>query len=192
MKRPDMEPQNVCFSIIKKCLAAPWERLLGTVVWLWKGKSGCNTCAYPSAACCPKVVSDYNDIAALWLPSAAWPKSTFIKQSSRTKERDLNSRQNNSSFILWPLAFLCCDSKLSFRQLLHYASVYLRHHSCLLFPILTLPSQLGGLFFSLAADCVAVHCPPVSAVGRCMSFNWDKNKGLSSIAPVLESSPGIR
>lgn len=38
MKQPNMEPHNVCFSIIKKWLAAlhVWERLLGTVVRLWK------------------------------------------------------------------------------------------------------------------------------------------------------------
>ena len=46
----------------------------------------------------------------------------------------------SNSLIFSPsLAFLCCDSKLSSRQLLHYASVYLRHHSSWLPSALALP-----------------------------------------------------
>lgn len=72
MKRPNMESHNVCFSIIKKCLAAlhVWEVIRNSGEAM-KSKLDWNTCARPSAACRPEVVSDYNDIAAFWLHFAA-------------------------------------------------------------------------------------------------------------------------
>lgn len=81
------------------------------------------------------------------------------------------SRLTHHSFYGLCLAFLCCVSKLSLRQLLHYVSVCLRHHSSLLFSILALSSQFSHLLCSAAADSVAVHCPPVSAPVLCMSYN---------------------
>lgn len=195
-KGPNMEPHNVCFSIIKKCLAAPWERLLATVVWLWKTnrtETRVRGPLQPAAQKSSLIImilqrSDcillLNGLAQIYPP----------KNNPPVPERGIKTlfRVTHRSFYGLCLAFLCCDSKLSLRQLLHYASVYLRHHSSVLFSILNLPSQFSHLFCSEAPGSVAVYCPPVSATVCCTSYSWDKNKRLSSNVPVLESGPWIR
>lgn len=114
------------------------------------------------------------------------PKKTILDFA---KEGFNLCRVSHHSFFCLCLAFLCYDSKYSLRQLLHYASVYLRHHLSL-FSICFLPSRSSHLFSPAAS--VAVHCPPASAPGRCTSLTWDKNKRLSGVAPALESGSWIR
>lgn len=101
LKRLNMEPQNVCPSIIKKGLAPSRERLLGTVVCFWKAN---RTATHVLVPLQPAAQTSAQIMMILLLSDCtAGPNIPAWKQSFRTKERDLNSLQSNSSFILWPL-----------------------------------------------------------------------------------------
>lgn len=133
------------FGIFKRFLAAIWERLLATAVWLWTTSNWTHVliCLQPATQKLSLIImilqrSDcslpINSLAQIYPPK---------KQFSCTYKRDLNSLQSNALFISYPLS---CISLFSF-QIISQAAVALciclseaSHHS--------VPSLHSVLFFA--------------------------------------------
>lgn len=171
MEGPNMEPQNVCFSIIKKCLAAQWEWLLATVVWLWKADQTETHVLVPQQPAAQKsslIIMILQRCDCILLLNGLAQNALSLKTILLYQREGLNLSAVKllHSFYGLCLAFLCCDSKLSPRQpFLHYASVYLRHHSSLLFSIFNLPLPVCCRVCFCWGRCKLCCCVLPSCVG---------------------------